>query len=519
MEGSTLATREGRRAMRRSVSAARAISWWAGGGALLMILLASVSGCADGSPSAQPDTLAPLSAQALPRVRVHQGRLVDAHGRQVRVRGVNARVEGIFDVTFEDGRQRLQELPTLDQSDTDAMVSVGFNMLRLPINWSGVEPEEGRFDEAYLARVDAVLDWAKRSGLYVLIDVHQDAWSKHIGEDGAPLWAIIPEPQQLLQGPLTEDELVRRRLSGQVIAAFRSFWDNEQAIQERWLPMWRLIVSRWHARDEVIGFEPMNEPVFSDRAETKLHAFYAKAHRALRERSPAALLWVEPDALRNFRLRSPAPAQPFLDEQVVYSPHFYPQLANRRADPELGWEPVIRPSLEAMVQEAKAWGQAALVVGEWGADPKDPQTAPYARTFQRVMDELGGGYALWLWKESSQGSWGMHDWDAATGQWSLRPDALELFTSPCALAVPGQLVAHRWEPDQGTLTVQAQATGQETAGPLLYLPARLAPRGYLVTLNGQPLQVQVDPGSQRAVVPWPRGLSGPYRLQAQLIAP
>ena len=34
-----------------------------------------------------------------------------------------------------------------------------------------------------------------------MIDLHQDAYSKEIGEDGAPLWAIQPPPTMLLAGP------------------------------------------------------------------------------------------------------------------------------------------------------------------------------------------------------------------------------------------------------------------------------------------------------------------------------
>ena len=77
-----------------------------------------------------------------------------------------------------------------------------FNLLRLPINWSGLEPAEGQFEEDYLLRVDQVIDWCAEFGIYVLVDFHQDAYSKEIGEDGAPLWAIVPPPTELLEGPM-----------------------------------------------------------------------------------------------------------------------------------------------------------------------------------------------------------------------------------------------------------------------------------------------------------------------------
>ncbi|MBW2525074.1 MAG: cellulase family glycosylhydrolase [Deltaproteobacteria bacterium] len=64
----------------------------------------------------------------------------------------------------------------------------GFDAPRLPINWSGLEPtEQGGFDAGYLAAVRRVLDDAAAAGLLVLVDFHQEAASKEIGEDGAPL--------------------------------------------------------------------------------------------------------------------------------------------------------------------------------------------------------------------------------------------------------------------------------------------------------------------------------------------
>ena len=148
--------------------------------------------------------------------------LRDADGRVVLLRGVNARVDGVFDVTFDDGRQALEPIPALDDGDCTRMRQLGLDLLRLPINWSGIEPTRGIYDEAYLDRVDAAVQCAARAGLVVLIDLHQDAYSKEIGEDGAPLWAIQPPPTMLLGGPLTD--LGDRRLSTQVQAAFATFF-------------------------------------------------------------------------------------------------------------------------------------------------------------------------------------------------------------------------------------------------------------------------------------------------------
>jgi len=148
--------------------------------------------------------------------------LRDDQGRVRIFRGVNARVAGVFDVTFLDGRLPVEPIPPFGASDAARMREIGFDVLRLPVSWSALEPAPGWFDPAYLDRVAAVVGTAEGAGIAVLLDLHQDAFSKEIGEDGAPLWAIVPPPTQLLGGPLVD--LGARRSSGQTLAAFQTFF-------------------------------------------------------------------------------------------------------------------------------------------------------------------------------------------------------------------------------------------------------------------------------------------------------
>jgi endoglycosylceramidase len=152
----------------------------------------------------------------------------------VTLRGVNARVRGIFDVTFADGRLPLEPIPVFDAGDAARMQALGFNLLRLPISWSALEPERGRYDDAYLDRIAAVTRLCGRRGILVLIDFHQDAFSKEIGEDGAPRWVLDlllgPGGYPYLGGPLTD--LLARRLSPAARDAFRGLFANRGGVQD-----------------------------------------------------------------------------------------------------------------------------------------------------------------------------------------------------------------------------------------------------------------------------------------------
>ena len=445
---------------------------------------------------------------ALPWISAKEGRMVDEYGRQWNLRGINARIEGLFDVTFDDGRTALEEIPDFDEEDAVQMVAAGYNFLRLPINWSGLEPKEGQFNQQYLARLDEVVQLASDAGLYVLIDFHQDAFSKEIGEDGAPLWAIIPEPAELLEGPL--DDLDERRMSLPVLLAFRSFFKNKENIQDRFLPAWKLIVERFADAPHVIGFEPMNEPVsyyvgcFTDC----FYQFYHKVIAAMRELDPDHTIWLEPDTSRNQLLWSPLVNEPFMDTNIIYEPHLYPYKMGY--DTYDGWTGALEFTFDLIVKEAASWG-AVPVIGEWGTNPLSDDSPEYIDAVYDMAMERNIGTTFWLWKEISQGYWGYFDFFEETEQWSMRDSAgIETLYRPFAMAVPGVLTYQYFNRDTQALTVEFDAE-KNLAPPLIYIPQRRYLNGFTVTLNGQPATVDYNEETQRAIIPYDHQ-SGPYTL-------
>ena len=67
----------------------------------------------------------------------------------------------------------------------------GYNIIRLTVTWEAVMHEgPGLVDNDYLAYLSSLIDEAALHGLYVLIDPHQDVWSRFTGGDGAPFWTL-----------------------------------------------------------------------------------------------------------------------------------------------------------------------------------------------------------------------------------------------------------------------------------------------------------------------------------------
>ncbi|NLH47999.1 MAG: glycoside hydrolase family 5 protein [Myxococcales bacterium] len=440
--------------------------------------------------------LPPPTVKTLSWITVKDRRLVDEYGRHWLPNGINARVAGLFD----GNDYWSQAVAEYTDWDAAAMVRDGYSLFRLPINWSGIEPIEGEIDEAYLQKIDQVVAWAGDAGLYVLIDFHQDKYSKYIGDDGAPLWAHYPPY-------VPGDDKVD--ISWRLALAVFAFFTDYQNLQERWLPAWQVVVARYAALPQVIGFEPYNEPesILPDW----LYEFYYKAASGLRAIDTRHTLWLEPDVLRNNLLWAPLRREPFPDDNLVYEPHLYPNFIGMNYETVDEWLEAITPTYDRALTEAASWGNAATVVGEWGTHPGDAYAPAYFAATRRLADERGIGLAFWVWKEKSSGNWGLFDYDPDTDTWTQRTGpGMDELLRPTILAVPGRLIAQTWDAETGELTVEFAAAGGE-GPPLVYLPEGVFPDGFTADLNGESLSLTVDDETRRALVPWD-GQAGEFTL-------
>src|SRR5262249_11447400 len=64
----------------------------------VLCLFALLAGCGG------DDAVSNAPSNDMPAIRVRERRLIDERGREWQLRGINARIEGLFDVTFDDGR-------------------------------------------------------------------------------------------------------------------------------------------------------------------------------------------------------------------------------------------------------------------------------------------------------------------------------------------------------------------------------------------------------------------------------
>ncbi len=420
------------------------------------------------------------------RLRELDGRLVDQHRREVTLRGVNARVAGVFDVTFADGRQPLEAIPPFDESDAAKMAGFGFNLLRLPINWSALEPERGHYDPSYLDRIAAVVRACHAHGIVVLIDFHQDAFSKEIGEDGAPRWVLDlllgPGNYPYLGGPL--GDLNARRFAPATIAAFQQFFRNAADVQDEFATAVVVVAERFAANPGVLGYEIMNEPLtLIPDGNAALDTFHARIAGAIRAVDHRHLIAFEPEAIRNITNQAPIPDHAFPVSGGLYAPHIYTDVFDGH-DYASGDPAELAPSMERAAAEAAAWG-TPLLVGEYGIDPNAPNANAWISAELDLQDRLRAHSAFWVWVEISQGHWGLFDGLSSDpgGERVARTTAL---SRVYARTVPGRVLEHTFDAAVNTLRLRFDATGR---GPLeLFVPARRFPAGFTLRCDGEPVQ-------------------------------
>ncbi len=441
-----------------------------------------------------PAELTPYEPPTEPWVGSDRRLLRDDTGRVVVFRGVNARVEGIFDVTFDDGRVPLEEIPEYGLEDARRMRELGLNLLRLPINWSGIEPSEGVYDEAYLDRVQQVVQWCASVGVHVILDFHQDAYSKEIGEDGAPLWAIHPPPEMLLEGPLG-DSLPQRIISGQVQRAYVGFFTDDdedttdQRLQAAFAAMARHVAARFRDEPYVLGYDLYNEPVTLD---PYLNRFHRRVTDAIREVDPRHLILFEPLGLRNLTERAMLSDEPFFDDGGVYAVHLYTfAFTDSREQLERLTPADLEPNVRRGALEAERW-DVPMLVGEWGIGPDAPNMDLFVRTMHDLFDERFASATVWLWKEQSQGSWGFFDLQA-DGSWTERPHVIAAHARVYPERIAGEPL--RMHYDAVSRRFELRFMGRTDAAPhVFHVPA---PPNYGATFtvrcDGRPL----DPAPTR----------------------
>jgi len=397
---------------------------------------------------------------ALPRtdpnaVHVDGRAFRDGRGRQLLFRGYNAKAVGLFDVTFDDGRTPNETFDDFDEARALRFEELGFNAMRLPISWSALEPHPQQYPQAFFDKLGAILDLGQKHGFWVIVDMHQDAYSKEIGEDGAPLWAIVPPPPMLLSGPSDDS----RRLTGPVLSAGFNFFANVPAtdgrpLQEAFVSAVKQLVRRFASHPALLGYEAFNEPLLFHQ--DQLDEFHARFADGVHSIDADAPIFFEPITTRNQNDRALVSSSSWAHGAGAYAPHIY--TGQFSVPDQHGWQSedpsVLEPSMLAAEAEAAAWG-TPLFVGEFGCNQAEARGPKWISAEIDLQDRVLASSTVWEW--SGRGDWGFRD---ANGNEHAATAAV--VSRPYPRAVAGDLISIT-RPTPAHLVVRYRAT-QKTAG-------------------------------------------------------
>jgi endoglycosylceramidase len=401
-----------------------------------------------------------------PRWHVAGGFIRAPDGRAVILRGAN----------LSDAQKRAPYLDPANEADYRALREVwGFNAIRFVMTWAAVEPDRGRYDDAYLDEVAERMKWAQAAGLHVILDMHQDVYGEGFGFDGAPRWTC---DEARYQAFVRREPWFLNNLDENVVACVDGFWKSDD-LRDRFVATWTHVAARLKDAPAVIGFDVLNEPgwgsysIFDFEADL-LYPLYRRVVTAVRAEAPGWLAFLEPSASRNAGIATGLPRPDFRD--VVYAPHSYDSAAEGSGTFDPARREAILETGAKLAEEANALG-AALWIGEYGGIPAGGGFAEYMAAEHEAQGAAAAGSMYW--EAGRNAGYALHDPSGA-----VKPEALRAIALPHPEEVAGDPI--RWQLT-GTRFV-FRFTGNGSVKTEIRIPPSAWPGGYQVECGGCTVQ-------------------------------
>jgi endoglycosylceramidase len=311
-----------------------------------------------------------VSAQANGFLSVRGTWIVDSTGKPILLRGVN----------YPGYDSQYPRLHT--EAAYANFAKMGFNVVRLQISWANLEAYKGRFYDYFLKwYVDRDVQWAKKYGLYIVLDMHQYLWASKFGGNGIPNWAVTQYPAS---------ELGLRQ-------AISDFWANPSP-QDHLIMVWNNVATHYANEPTIAGYDLLNEPwvytsIIPQLNATHIDSFYTKVTEAIRTVDPYHLIFLEPANMNTFNTS--------FDSKIVWAPHFYPWSFAQEYYPQN--RTILEADLAAKYQTFVLNSKVPMWVGEFGAFMKDQSVEHWLEDAKSLFDKYQVGWAWWAYGNSRDG--------------------------------------------------------------------------------------------------------------------
>ena len=442
--------------------------------------LTAVVPAAGSRPAAQP---------GLPWLSTADDRMVDQTGRTVLLHGFDD--DALLESTMKPA--------PLDATDASLMEGSGFDVVRLPIAWSLLEPERGQFSTAYLDRIASTVAMLNAHHLYVVLDMHFLGWSPVYGGSGAPAWATLSWVPDIQWGPMPS---VTRLLSPAINASTAYFWLTSDW-QTQYLRTWQFVAERFRDDSGVAGYDIINEPhafplppLRFDKDD--LFPFYARAITALGNVDPNHLFLLENDALGDL----PTTVVPISAPDLVYAAHVYTGVL---FPPSFTGDPQnLDTHVDELAHEASQL-PAAMWVGEFGINTDDSHSSQWIADALDAFAAHSSGWAWWQWR--AEGTWSVRSPDGN----SLNMTLLRELAQPYLVAAPSGYAASQADGVDGRLLITVATAHGPPAAEVAWSDYTL---GSPQVSDSCGAQWTWDPSSSRLSLTVPAGVACQVELSA-----
>ena len=391
---------------------------------------------------------------------------IDEDGRVIIPRGVN----------YSNVSKGVTGLPALSDDETEADAEhfheLGFNVIRYLIQWKNIEPEQGEYDDDYLAAVEKRLDILHDKGIRVILDMHQDVYGPKFGYNGAADWAVFDDGIEYTQGGGTWSANYGKAA---VQRAFDNFfnYDKHPVLQDAYTDMWKYTVEHFKDHPAVLGYDIMNEPHPGTRFDPNDMLFDSDKSRSVRfdkerlgpfyQRVIDGIREVDNDGWILYEPRYGAPGdggKQYLDplddprdgeRRLFGAPHLYAFAVEVSKDyNNAAREKVSKWGVEREI-ERDEW-YAGVYLGEFGTYTDVNGYDEYMNDVVRITEELRIGFAAWAWDP-----WEFGMLDGERDEDTLRfPEGpfIDYLSRPYPRAFAGTPIAFSFDPEERVLTVE-----------------------------------------------------------------
>lgn len=266
---------------------------------------------------------APAAAAPRPPLDTSGRWLVDADGRAVITHGVNMVYKRPPYIPSRTG---------FGADDAAFLREHGFNSVRLGTIYTAVEPQPGRYDDAYLDAISETEELLARERIFTQIDFHQDLFNERFGGEGFPDWAVFDDGFPAEPTPGFPYTYVTSPGGNR---AWDNLWANREGIQDRFAAAWGHVAKRFAGRPWLLGYDLINEPWAGNQwttcantegcrafEEGPLTALQSKAMTEIRRHDRTSIVWYEPVVTSQFGTKYWTPA-PNGDARAAFSFHIY----------------------------------------------------------------------------------------------------------------------------------------------------------------------------------------------------